>query len=138
MQLRKTHSRRLVCSLTPLIDVVFILLVFFLLSSSFTQWNTLSLSVSTNSEQTSAHNLETSKVRLKESGSLLLDGKDVLLPTLLQALQNRIHRNPQHLVLVETARLLPLQDFVIHLKQLQQIAGPNLVLVKQPLRSGSL
>ena len=137
MQLRKTHSRRLVFSLTPLIDVVFILLVFFLLSSSLTQWNTLHLSVSTNSEQASAHNLETSKVRLKESGLLLLDGEDVLLPTLLQSLQNRIHRNPQHLVLVETARLLPLQDFVIHLKQLQQIAGPNLVLMKQPIRSGS-
>ena len=137
MQLRKTHSRRLVFSLTPLIDVVFILLVFFLLSSSFTQWNTLDLAVSTNTEQSSAHKQETSKVRLKESGSLLLDDKDVLLPTLLQALRNRMHRNPQHVVLVETARLLPLQDFVTHLKQLQQIAGPNLVLVKQPIRSGS-
>ncbi len=39
-----TVSRRQAISLTPLIDVVFILLLFFMLSSSFTQWRQVQLS----------------------------------------------------------------------------------------------
>jgi len=35
--------RKTIISLTPLIDVVFILLVFFMLASSFMDWRTLSL-----------------------------------------------------------------------------------------------
>ncbi len=38
-------ARRRAISLTPLIDVVFILLLFFMLSSTFTQWRQLDLAV---------------------------------------------------------------------------------------------
>ena len=38
MQLKVPQRRKLVISLTPLIDVVFILLVFFMLASSFLDW----------------------------------------------------------------------------------------------------
>lgn len=41
-----TPSRKLI-GLTPLIDVVFILLLFFMLTSSFIQWQSLDLMVST-------------------------------------------------------------------------------------------
>jgi biopolymer transport protein ExbD len=40
-----TPARRRAISLTPLIDVVFILLLFFMLSSTFTQWRQLDLAV---------------------------------------------------------------------------------------------
>lgn len=43
-RLRAARGRRLAISLTPLIDVVFILLVFFMLASSFSHWRSLSLS----------------------------------------------------------------------------------------------
>ncbi|GGO84825.1 hypothetical protein GCM10011348_31940 [Marinobacterium nitratireducens] len=41
-----TGPRRRAISLTPLIDVVFILLLFFMLSSSFMQWRQIDLSTS--------------------------------------------------------------------------------------------
>ena len=39
------YRSRAVIRLTPLIDVVFILLVFFMLSSSFVEWKSLSLTI---------------------------------------------------------------------------------------------
>ena len=53
MQTLKKYSRCLVFGLTPLIDVVFILIVFFLLSSNFTKWNTLYPVVPKNTQQAS-------------------------------------------------------------------------------------
>lgn len=44
MQTLDYHRRPLRISLTPLIDVVFIMLLFFMLASTFTQWQQLSLS----------------------------------------------------------------------------------------------
>ena len=47
MQLEAGNQRRVVrVSLTPLIDVVFILLLFFLLSSTFAQWRELNITAS--------------------------------------------------------------------------------------------
>lgn len=45
--------RKQAISLTPLIDVVFILLLFFMLSSSFSQWRQIKLPASTESQQSS-------------------------------------------------------------------------------------
>lgn len=41
--LHRTPARRAIVTLTPLIDVVFILLVFFMLASSYLDWRTIDL-----------------------------------------------------------------------------------------------
>ncbi len=46
-----TAKRRLI-SLTPLIDVVFILLLFFMLSSGFTQWRQMDITAASESYNT--------------------------------------------------------------------------------------
>ena len=52
MQLEAARPRKKqVISLTPLIDVVFILLLFFMLSSSFTHWNALDIKQPATTEQ---------------------------------------------------------------------------------------
>jgi biopolymer transport protein ExbD len=45
-------KRKQAISLTPLIDVVFILLLFFMLSSSFSQWKAIQLPASTTAKET--------------------------------------------------------------------------------------
>jgi biopolymer transport protein ExbD len=45
-------KRKQAISLTPLIDVVFILLLFFMLSSSFNQWKAIQLPASTTAKET--------------------------------------------------------------------------------------
>lgn len=45
-----SQRRRKMISLTPLIDVVFILLLFFMLSSNFTRWHQINVQSATSSE----------------------------------------------------------------------------------------
>ena len=131
MKLFKKRSKTLFIGLTPLIDVVFILFVFFLLSSSFAQWNTIQLSVVPSLvQENSTVKFSTSKITLISSTSVLLDNTFRPFSDILKILQKRIENSPQHTVLIETVNDMNLQDFVTKLKQLQFVAGKNLILVK--------
>ena len=131
MKLFKKRSKTLFIGLTPLIDVVFILFVFFLLSSSFAQWNTIQLSVVPSlNQENSTVKISTSKITLISSTSVLLDNTFRPFSDILKILQKRIENSPQHTVLIETVNDMNLQDFVTKLKQLQFVAGKNLILVK--------
>ena len=131
MKIFKKRSKTLFIGLTPLIDVVFILFVFFLLSSSFAQWNTIQLSVDPSlDQQNSTVKISTSKITLISSTSVLLDNTFRPFSDILKILQKRIENSPQHTVLIETVNDMNLQDFVTKLKQLQFVAGKNLILVK--------
>jgi biopolymer transport protein ExbD len=77
MQLNlQTGKRRKPLSLTPLIDVVFILLLFFMLTSSFIKWHNLELAVSAPSQSTSRSN-DTPPLlfRLNAEGELSVSGQ---------------------------------------------------------------
>ena len=131
MKIFKKRSKTLFIGLTPLIDVVFILFVFFLLSSSFAQWNTIQLSVVPSlNQENSTVKISTSKITLISSTSVLLDNTFRPFSDILKILQKRIENSPQHIVLIETVNDMNLQDFVTKLKQLQFVAGKNLILVK--------
>ena len=131
MKIFKKRSKTLFIGLTPLIDVVFILFVFFLLSSSFAQWNMIQLSVVPSLvQENSTVKFSTSKITLISSTSVLLDNTFRPFSDILKILQKRIENSPQHTVLIETVNDMNLQDFVTKLKQLQFVAGKNLILVK--------
>ena len=136
MKLCKKSSRKLVIGLTPLIDVVFILFVFFMLSSSFTKWNTLQLSVVPNiDDKISTKVSNTSKVTLVSSTTVLLDSINMSFPDILRVLEERIDNSPQHIVLIEPEKSMNLQDFVTKLKQLQFVAAQNLMLIKKTTKT---
>lgn len=66
-------ARRRAISLTPLIDVVFILLLFFMLSSTFLQWRQIDLSTS---GETAAEEREVRRLHLfSEDGRFELNGQ---------------------------------------------------------------
>ncbi|WP_111748506.1 ExbD/TolR family protein [Salinisphaera orenii] len=68
MQIATTARRKHTISLTPLIDVVFILLVFFMLATSFTDWRPITLVTSTGKAQ--PHKDPPAVVRVGSSGNL--------------------------------------------------------------------
>jgi len=67
-----TPARRRAISLTPLIDVVFILLLFFMLSSTFTQWRQLDLAVPGSGDAPAA--IQHQVKLLSDSGRFSIDG----------------------------------------------------------------
>ena len=90
MQLRERNSGSSpMIGLTPLIDVVFILLIFFMLASSFLDWKGFEMSVSiTDGRSTSQSDTRPVTVEVDVNGGLSINGNAIALsnlaPTLLR------------------------------------------------------
>lgn len=78
MRIELPRSRKRFISLTPLINVVFILLVFFMLASNYLQWRSIELNAP--AVQAAGSPLEGAiLVRLRTDGSIDLNGERLTL-----------------------------------------------------------
>lgn len=123
MRIELPPRRRAQISLTPLIDVVFILLVFFMLASNFTQLRTIGVSIPAEASAP-ASDTQALLVRVHADGRLELSEQ----PVLLEELAARIHHVAQgRPVLVQPAEETRLQDLVSVLDRLSGISNVSLV-----------
>ncbi|KZM45846.1 hypothetical protein OA92_01210 [Marinomonas sp. SBI22] len=91
-------KRRQAISLTPLIDVVFILLLFFMLSSSFIPWRQINVSMPTATSQS-----KTDVMRLEildNKGRFVLDNQDFLMSD-KASLISLVTENPDAIFLIK-------------------------------------
>lgn len=122
-------SGRLI-SLTPLIDVVFILLVFFMLASSFLDWRTVDLSVS------SGVGAETSTQRailvsLRSDGSVAVGSEPVATQTLRSVMTEKLADSSEQLVVIRSDPGVPLQRAVDTLDLVRSIGATNVSLSRK-------
>jgi len=106
---RRSGGRRMI-SLTPLIDVVFILLVFFMLASSFTDWRAITLdtppAATRSGSSEGALLVRVGQDRLDLAGAPIdIEGLDTLL-------RERVAARPDLRVLVQPMAGVPLQRVV--------------------------
>ena len=126
-RLASNRRRRALISLTPLIDVVFILLVFFMLASSFLDWRAIDLSAP--AEATSGSSMEGALlIEIREDG-LRLSGQSLDLEDLAAQIQARVADNPEQRVLVRPAEGVTLQQAVEVLDRVAKTGVAELSLV---------
>ena len=114
-------------SLTPLIDVVFILLVFFMLASSFLDWRTIELKLPAKSN-TAAATEPIHIVTIEESGALKLNGGDVAEDDFVAHLRQELSDHPEQPVLIFAPEFVPLQRSVEILEKITAAGGRNVSL----------
>ncbi|MEM6489592.1 MAG: biopolymer transporter ExbD [Pseudomonadota bacterium] len=102
--------KRLRISLTPLIDVVFILLVFFMLASSFLDWRSIMLSSAGAAGAPSS--IEGALLVDLTAQGPRLSGEAMDLATLAERLAARIAAAPDQRVLVRPATAVDMQHMV--------------------------
>ncbi|MDG4721556.1 MULTISPECIES: ExbD/TolR family protein [Thalassospira] len=112
MQLReRNRGSTPMIGLTPLIDVVFILLIFFMLASSFLDWKGFEMSVSiTDGKSTRQSDVRPVTVNVDANGGLSINGEAVALSGLVTALQRDHNGSPVRLRPVNGAYLQHLVD----------------------------
>jgi biopolymer transport protein ExbD len=125
----ETRRRRSPVSLTPLIDVVFILLVFFMLASSFLDWRAIDLNAPAQAGA-SASMQGALLVEVRPDG-LRLSGETVSLDTLAERVAERLAAKPDQKVLVKPATGVPLQDAVDVLDRLAAAGVAELSLIRE-------
>ncbi|MDG1250088.1 MAG: biopolymer transporter ExbD [Gammaproteobacteria bacterium] len=128
MQLSGSKSKIRV-NLTPLIDVVFILLIFFMLVSSFSQWRELPLELST-ATSVSNSNPSISFVVLQRTEVISLNKQAITLKELLETLSAKLAVDAKHQIMLRAEQGVPLQQLISVLEKLKALAANNVSLAK--------
>lgn len=98
-------------SLTPLIDVVFILLIFFMLASSFMDWRSIDLKTAKLGGAGSASE-GSMMLKLRKDGDVLVSGEPVSLADIGTRLKSLAGRKTKPSLVVEAEKGVPLQRVV--------------------------
>lgn len=93
MNFRRARREEVGVNLTPLIDVVFLLLIFFMVSTTFTRETQLKLDLpeSASGEPVENRNLEQIEVLISAAGEVTINGKSLVDPS-LDNLQTALQR----------------------------------------------
>lgn len=117
--LQPSRPRRSV-NLTPLIDVVFILLMFFMLTSTFSQWRSIELLTPVASQAPAAQTPQL--VLLAENGSLNFSQTDILIPHYRELTSDKLAAlNTDRPLLIIPAAEAMVQDMISTLERLQAL-----------------
>ncbi len=123
------RRRRPLVSLTPLVDVVFILLIFFMLASSFSDQRAVALMTPAAGE--TAGNSKTVLVRLKRNGSLDLNGEPITMNQLQARAAGFIQTVGERQFLVQPDKGVALQRVVAVLDALYATGIQEISLIKK-------
>lgn len=128
----RLSQRRARVSLTPLIDVVFILLVFFMLASSLLQWRSIDLDASAKTAAAPPRNEDTSIVVDVRTDGIRIADETIALDTLTRRLEAKVAETPDRRVLVRPADGVLLQDAIVVLDRLKAAGVRNMSLIRAP------
>ena len=104
-------------SLTPLIDVVFILLLFFMLASSFVEWREIDLNVAGKASTPQQDN-KPLLIRVTHEG-LILQGEQLSHQAFLEKIKVLLVNNPDLIVALQPQANVALQHIVTLLDQMR-------------------
>ena len=132
MQLAKSQRKHSLVSLTPLIDVVFILLIFFMLASSFAEWQFIELGVG-KADEMRIESRSTSTIDLISDGAYKLNDKEMEINEIISIVRERCRININHPIIIQPHDEVSLQSLVTILDQISEFADKNISLAKKNL-----
>lgn len=118
MRIEIPHTKPPSIRLAPLIDVVFILLVFFMLASSFLDWRAFDLSLPP-PDATPDPEANPVVVEVAADGALAVGGQDVTGNELADRVRERVREDPERTVVIRSADDAPVRATVDALNRLQ-------------------
>ena len=129
MQLAKIQRKHSLISLTPLIDVVFILLIFFMLASSFAEWQFIELSVG-EAEEMRVDSRRASTIKLVSDDTFTLNDKEMGIVEIVSIVRERCRININHPIIIQPHDGVSLQSLVTILDEINEFADKNVSLAK--------
>ncbi|PJE79523.1 Biopolymer transport protein ExbD [invertebrate metagenome] len=139
MKFRRRPQVELSINLTPLIDVVFLLLIFFMVSTSFVKdCQKITVKLPYSSSQEKPENIDKLTITITPEGSYLING--ISLPdnqpkTLEQAIKRRTQHNQEIPVMMSADKTTPWQAVVTVMDIAGQLGIVNVGIVTQSATS---
>ena len=130
MQFGQQRPTGRLISLTPLVDVVFILLVFFMLASSFLDWRSVELNVSSGvGAATSAQ--RAILISLGSDGSIAVASKPVATQALRSVMTAKLAEKPEQRVVIRSDPGVTLQRAIDTLDLVRTIGATDVSLARK-------
>jgi len=129
MHILDAPKKKNLISLTSLIDVVFILLVFFMLSTNFSKWNALILGTSQGTAIVDTV-VEPSLIHVGFNQQYTLNDKVMPLVDIVKTLETKLQQTSDHPVLIQPVDKLPMQQLIDVIDAIAVVAANNISLVK--------
>jgi len=133
MFLRK-RKQEITVNLTPLIDVVFLLLIFFMVSTSFTRETQIKLELPKASVEPLESKIESLEISIDKEGRYFVNGKGLVnstIETLIKAIRPIIEENKDVSVIVSADAATPYQSVVTAMDATSQLGVVNLKMATQ-------
>ena len=111
-------------NITPLIDIVFLLLVFFMLATSFIQKSTIEVNLSSGKNVKIDNEKNTAVVILNKKGLIYLNNKLIKVTNIRNEINNIVEKNPKYRILIKSHKKVPVQK-VIRLIEEVRLAGTD-------------
>jgi len=102
MQLFTKNKRNIEINVAPLIDVVFLLLIFFMLASEFTDFKTIDMISPKQSKVDQPESNLPLIVNLSEKGFITIDTKEVSFNKLAQTVKNKLNNKKETKIIIST------------------------------------
>ena len=132
----KTHNlyqreeRELISiNITPLIDIVFLLLVFFMLATSFIQKSTIEVNLSSGKTIKIDNEKNTVVVILNKKGLIYLNSKLINISNIRNEINNIVKKNPKYNILIKSHKKIPVQKVIRLIEEVRLAGTDNIKLV---------
>jgi len=129
MLLKQVQPQRSLVSLTPLIDVVFILLIFFMLASNFIEWQFIEFNIG-ESEEIVIDYKSISVIEMKSNSDFYLDNTKMELNSIVEIVREHCRNNINHPINIQLHENVSLQSLVTLLDSINEFANDNISITK--------
>ena len=111
-------------NMSSMTDIVFLLLVFFMLATSFIQKSTIEINLSSGKTVKIDNEKNTSVVILNKKGLIYLNNKLIKVTNIRNEINNIVKKNPKYRILIKSHKKVPVQK-VIRLIEEVRLAGTD-------------
>jgi len=126
---QKEEKELISINITPLIDIVFLLLVFFMLATSFIQKSTIEVNLSSG-ETVQIENQKNNVVLiLNKTGKIYLNNKLISISNIKNEIIKIIDNKPEHKILIKSHKKIAVQKVIRLIEEVRLAGTDNIKLV---------
>ena len=129
MPLLAKKKKNIEINVAPLIDIVFLLLIFFMLTSEFTDFKTIDM-ISPNQSSTNIQNNDLPIIiNLSENGLIEIDKIEIKLEDLSETIQMKLLNSNNKKIVISTLNKTKINNLIIVVDTIRSLGIENIALI---------
>ena len=126
---QKEEKELISINITPLIDIVFLLLVFFMLATSFIQKSTIEVNLSGEKTIEVDNKKNNVVLILNKKGLIYLNNKLINISNIKNERSNIVKKNPKYNISINSHKTIPVQKVIRLIEEVRLAGTDNIKLV---------